>query len=504
MLLHDLLDGRCSIAPAAPAITDLGSGVTHAYRDVARRSEGTAAALAAEWAVRPGDRVALLAGNGIAYIDLLFGLSRLGAILVPLNWRLKAPELSSVLADAAPAVLFHDEQFSGLAKEAAQACGTPIAHIKELGSVRHTRLHPPVRTGITESDSLLILYTSGTTGRAKGAMIPHRQAIWNCINTTVCWEIRASDVTPIFTPMFHAGGLFAFLLPVLYAGGHVIIAPALDPDQCLMTIERYRCTVILGVPTLFHLWRQSLQYGASDFSSVRWFISGGAPCSPELMACWRTEKKVAFRQGYGLTEAGVNCFTMTDGEAVAKPGSVGKPMLHSRMKLVDELGAEVPDGLPGELAISGPHVTTGYWKNPDATAGALRGEWFHTGDIARKDADGFYYIVGRLKDMIISGGENIYAAEVEGVFREHPDLHDAALVGQPDVQWGEIGVLFIVLRPGSLVDEGQLLAFAGERLARYKLPRKLIVVDALPYSPYGKVQKTELRKILPAQGGVGA
>jgi len=222
------------------------------------------------------------------------------------------------------------------------------------------------------------------------------------------------------------------------------------------------------------------------------------------MACWRTEKKVAFRQGYGLTEAGVNCFTMTDGEAVAKPGSVGKPMLHSRMKLVDELGAEVPDGLPGELAISGPHVTTGYWKNPDATAGALRGEWFHTGDIARKDADGFYYIVGRLKDMIISGGENIYAAEVEGVFREHPDLHDAALVGQPDVQWGEIGVLFIVLRPGSLVDERQLLAFAGERLARYKLPRKLIVVDALPYSPYGKVQKTELRKILPAQGGVGA
>ncbi len=325
-------------------------------------------------------------------------------------------------------------------------------------------------------------------------MISHRQVLWNCINTIVSWELTAADVSPVMTPMFHAGGLFIFLTPLFYVGGKILLARSFDSEASLALIRRERATVVLGVPTLFQMWMSSPSFAAADFSHVRYFVSGGAPCPVSLIAAWRAAKGGYLRQGYGLTEVGVNCFTMTNEESVAKVGSVGKPIFHSRMRIVDEDGRDVARGQTGELIIYGPHVCSGYWRNPEATARALRDGWFHTGDMARQDADGFYYMAGRYKDMIISGGENVYAAEVETVFLEHPAVREAALIGMPDDKWGEVGLMIVVARPEITATAEELLAFCRGRLARYKVPKQVVFADALPYSPYGKVMKAELRE----------
>jgi fatty-acyl-CoA synthase len=241
------------------------------------------------------------------------------------------------------------------------------------------------------------------------------------------------------------------------------------------------------------MWLDAPGFDAADFSHVHFFISGGAPCPPAVIRTWRERKGVIFRQGYGLTEVGVNCFSMTDAESTTRVGSVGKPILHSEMRLVDpETGASVADGEAGELLIRGPHVCLGYWRDPLATSAAIRDGWFHTGDSARRDAHGFYTIAGRYKDMIKSGGENVYAAEVEAVFREHAAVADAALIGQPDPKWGEVGLVVVMLKPGASTGAEELLALCQGRLARYKIPKQ-VVFDTLPYSPYGKVMKQALR-----------
>jgi fatty-acyl-CoA synthase len=242
------------------------------------------------------------------------------------------------------------------------------------------------------------------------------------------------------------------------------------------------------------MWLDSPTFAEADFAHVHFFISGGAPCPPSLIETWRVAKGVTFRQGYGLTEVGPNCFSMTDEESVSKIGSVGKPVFHSQMRLVDELGNDVPTGQTGELIIKGPHVCAGYWQNPEATAAALQDGWFHTGDMARQDEDGFFYISGRFKDMIISGGENVYAAEVEAVLVEHPAVAEAALIGKADDKWGEVGLMITVLEKGHSAAAGELRAFCQSRLARYKVPKEFVFVDSLPYSPYGKVMKPELKK----------
>jgi fatty-acyl-CoA synthase len=339
-----------------------------------------------------------------------------------------------------------------------------------------------------------ILYTSGTTGRPKGAVIPHRQILFNAINTMVSWGLTEHDVSPVFTPLFHAGGLFAFLTPILYVGGRIVLGRAFEVEETLKVIQQEKCTVILGVPTIFQMWLDSPAFQTADFSHVHFFISGGAPCPPSLIQAWREKKQVIFRQGYGLTEVGANCFSMSDEDSVRKTGSVGKPIFHSHMRIVDDKGDDVPPGQTGELLIKGAHVCSGYWNNPEATAKAITDGWFHTGDVARQDEEGFFYIIGRAKDMIISGGENIYAAEVEAVFREHPAVVDAALIGMPDEKWGEVGLMIVILSQGQTITEDELKAFCGARLARYKVPKRVIFADSLPYSPYGKVVKADLRK----------
>jgi fatty-acyl-CoA synthase len=500
----DLLERRALLTPQREALLELATGRRYSYAELNARADRLAGFMQ-RLGVAPGDRVAILAHNSVAYVDLLYGLGRIGAILAPLNWRLVARELAYIVNDCQPRVLLCGPEFTGILAEMRPAVsvehyvaleGAAIADAPAYEEGLAGGAGPPDRHPAGDEDPCCILYTSGTTGRPKGAVIPHRQVLWNCINTVISWGLTEKDVAPVLTPMFHSGGLFIFLAPLLYVGGRVVLARTLDVDESLRAIERERCTVILGVPTIFQLWMQSPIFPDVDFRHVRWFISGGAPCPVVLMEAWRQATGTVFRQGYGLTEVGVNCFTMTDEESAAKTGSVGKPIFHSRARIVDEKGQDVPAGQVGELVFSGPHVCSGYWRNPEATAEALRDGWFHTGDMARVDEDGFFYIAGRFKDMIISGGENVYAAEVEGVFREHPAVADAALIGKPDARWGEVGLIVIVLRRGAAAGAEELLAFCQGRLARYKVPKEVVFVDALPTSPYGKVMKSELRRRL--------
>jgi fatty-acyl-CoA synthase len=501
----DLLSKRAHLTPDREALLELATGQRYTYAQLNARTNRLANFLQGKLGVQKGDRVSILAHNSVAYIDLFYGLAKIGAIFAPLNWRLVARELTYIVNDCQPKVLIGGPDFLDVLNELRPQVnvehyvsveGAPIegALSYEAELVQAADTEPP-RPPLDDEDPYCILYTSGTTGRPKGAIIPQRQILWNAINTVVSWGLTEHDVSPIFTPLFHAGGLFAFLTPLFYLGGRIVLTRTFDVEESLRTIVQERCTVVLGVPTLYQMWQNSPYFAQADFSRVRFFISGGAHCPVPLMEAWRQAKGVVFRQGYGLTEVGANCFSMTDEESVPKSGSVGKPIFHSRMRLVDpETNQDVPVGQPGELLIAGPHVCSGYWRNPQATASALREGWFHTGDMARQDEDGFFYIVGRYKDMIKSGGENIYAAEVEAIFRQHPAVADAALIGQPDAKWGEVGLMIVLLKPGHSATQEELQAFCQGQLARYKIPKRVIFADALPYSPYGKVEKAKLKE----------
>jgi fatty-acyl-CoA synthase len=502
----DLLSKRAHLTPGREALTPVGlaTGQRYTYAELNARANRLANWMREQLGVQKGDRVSILAHNSVVYIDLFYGLAKIGAIFAPLNWRLVARELSYIVDDCEPKVLICGPEFTDLLAEMRPE--VDVAHYVSVegaeiegalsyeGALALASDAEPERPPLDADDTYAILYTSGTTGNPKGAMIPHRQVLWNCINTVVSWGLNENDVSPVFTPLFHAGGLFAFLTPLFYVGGRIVLSRTFDLEETLSAIVDEKCTVVLGVPTIFQMWMNAPGFAAADFSHVRFFISGGAPLPVSLVEAWVKAKGGVFRQGYGLTEVGANCFSMTDEESVTKRGSVGKPIFHSQMRLVDEGGHDVPVGETGELLIKGPHVCTGYWRNPKATTESLVDGWFHTGDMARMDEDGFYHIIGRYKDMIKSGGENVYAAEVEAVFREHPAVTEVALIGQPDAKWGEVGLMIVVLEKGQSASEDELRAFCQDRLARYKIPKRVVFTDALPYSPYGKVMKGELKK----------
>ena len=504
----DLLSKRAHLTPDREAMLELPAGRRYTYAELNERANRLANWMQA-LGVQKGDRVSILAHNGVAYIVLFYGLAKIGAIFAPLNWRLLAPELVYIVSDCTPKVLICGPEFVDtlaemrpevdvthyVSLEGAEIEGA-LSYEDGLAQASGTE---PERPPLEPDDTCAILYTSGTTGRPKGAMIPHRQVLWNCINTIVSWGLNEDDVSPVFTPLFHAGGLFAFLTPLFYAVGRIVLFRTFDLDAILKAILNEKCTVVLGVPTIFRMIMNHPGFADADFSPVRFFINGGASLPVDLAQAWLKAKGGVFRQGYGLTEVGVNCFSMTDEESVWKLGSVDKPIFHSQMRLVNpDTGQDAPVGQEGELLIAGPHVCTGYWRNPEATAQSLLdqpgGPWFRTGDMARMDEDGFYYIIGRYKDMIKSGGENVYAAEVEAVFTEHPAVREAALIGVPDEKWGEVGLMVVVLEEGHTATEEELKAFCGEHLARFKIPKKVVFTDALPYSSYGKVMKAELKR----------
>jgi fatty-acyl-CoA synthase len=364
-----------------------------------------------------------------------------------------------------------------------------LSYAKAISRVRPD----PLSTRLRPEDIFCLLYTSGTTGRPKGVMIPHRQIAWNAYNTVLSWQLRQSDRVQVYTPMYHAGGLTVFMTPLFAIGGSIVLHDGFDVAEIVQAFRDYECTLLFGVPTIFKMLLDSPEFAALDFSHLRWCASGGAPLPLQLLRAYQ-ERGLIFRQGYGLTEVGVNCFAVNDEDTPRKPGSIGKPMMFTEAKLVNPEGNQVAPDEVGELCLRGPHVCRGYWNNPAATAQVLDAEgWFHTGDLARCDEDGFFYIAGRCKDMIISGGVNIYPAEIEKELLDHPAIAEVSVIGTIDEKWGEVPVAFVALKSGASASDLELIEFLRPRINKIKLPRHVSFIEALPRNAYGKVLKLELQ-----------
>jgi fatty-acyl-CoA synthase len=385
--------------------------------------------------------------------------------------------------------------------DAGESIPKALSYAEAIDRVRPDSLS----TRLQPEDIFCLLYTSGTTGRPKGVMIPHRQIAWNAYNTVVSWQLRQSDRVQVYTPMYHAGGLTVFMTPLFAIGGSIVLHDGFDAAEVLRALLEYECTLLFGVPTIFKMFLDSPGFAALDLSHLRWCASGGAPLPLQLLRAYQ-ERGLVFRQGYGLTEVGVNCFAMSDEDSLRKAGSIGKPMMFTEAKLLglrdnDPSGSQVATNTNeggelevGELCLRGPHVCRGYWNNPTATAKVLdRDGWFHTGDLARCDKDGFFYIAGRFKDMIISGGVNIYPAEIEKELLDHPAVAEVSVMGTTDEKWGEVPVAFVALKPGASTSDLELIEFLRSRISKIKLPRQVIFVEALPRNAYGKVLKLELQ-----------
>ena len=502
MYIGDWMERGQRYWPDNLAVIDPARGERLTYRDLNARADAAARWLRAAGVGR-GDRVALLAMNGVEHLDLFFACAKLGAIFVPLNWRSHWRELAAVLRQTAPQVLAFDPDFAEAAAHLAAADlpirrwvhlgGAPVAGSAAYAELLAAPGGPVTHEGVDERDVVCLLFTGGTTGAPKAAQITYRQIAWNTLNTVI-HELQRGDVTITHTPMFHTGGMFVYTLPLLTLGGTVVLMRKWTADAMLDLIERERVTVLFCVPTQFQGMLESPRFAATSFASVRFLTSGGAPLPVPLIHAYAAAHRVAFKQGFGMTEFGPGIFSMSPEFAETKPGSIGKPNYFVDARIVGDDSRPVAVGEVGELVLKGPSACAGYFGDPAATAAAFDADgWFHTGDLARADADGFYYIVDRKKDMFISGGENVYPVEIEAVLHQHPDVALCAVVPAPDPRWGEVGRAFVVLRDGARATPDDLLDHCRAHLARYKVPKSIELRDRLPLSPAGKILKRELR-----------
>ncbi|GAA4098114.1 long-chain fatty acid--CoA ligase [Actinomadura miaoliensis] len=447
--------------------------------------------------VRRGDRVAYLGPNHPAFLETLFATGALGGVFVPLNTRLAGPEIAYQLADSGASVLVYAPGHAALVDGIRGTTGVR-AHIpleaadggyEELLAAAAT---DPVDEPVGLDDPCMIMYTSGTTGRPKGATLTHGNITWNTVNVLIDHDLVAGEVALVSAPLFHTAGLNMLTLPVLLKGGCCVLVERFDPDAVFDLIERHRVTFMFGVPTMFQQVARSPRWPAADLSSLRLLTCGGAPVPTSLIAAYQ-ERGLTFLQGYGMTEASPGVLFLDAAHAISKAGSAGVPHFFSDVRVVGPDMRAVPPGETGEVVVKGPHVMPGYWGLPEETAGVFTDGWFHSGDAARVDEDGYAYIVDRIKDMIVSGGENIYPAEVENAILADPDVLECAVIGVPDDTWGEVGRAIVVPRPGSALTAERVLAPLSDRLAKYKIPKSVVFADAIPRNAAGKVLKARLR-----------
>ncbi|MFD5567493.1 acyl-CoA synthetase [Streptomyces cadmiisoli] len=441
--------------------------------------------------VRRGDRIAYLGPNHPAYLETMFATSLLGAVFVPLNTRLAEPELRQCLSDSGSLVLVHSPVFAAFA----DACGVTrrvsvdASYERALAGAETTEIDEHV----SGDDLAMIMYTSGTTGRAKGAMLTHANVIWNCHNMLVDMDFASDEVTLLSAPLFHTACLNVACLPTLLKGGTVVLEETFSPSRTLDLIEEHAVTAMFGVPTMFQQIAAEERFDRADFSSMRFLMCGAAPVPLALIETYQ-QRGLILLQGYGMTEASAGIAVLDSEHAVAKVGSAGLPQFYTDVRVVDAAGRDTAPGERGELLVEGPSVIPGYWGLPAETLAAFTDGWLRSGDVAVRDDDGYLTIVDRIKDMIISGGENIYPAEVENALYQHPDVADCAVIGVPDEQWGEVGRAVVVRARGEAATAEDILSFLEGRLARYKIPKSVVFTDALPRSGVGKLLKPLIRK----------
>ncbi len=474
---------------ARPALLEGARAVS--YGELADRAERLAAGLSSELGVGRLDRVAVLAHNRIEWFELFFATARIGAMLVPLNHRLARPELEYQLSDCGARLLFLDPALRGRLDE-----GVPVV---SLGATYERLLMqrgepPSAGEQARFQDPHLILYTSGTTGRPKGAVLTHANIFWNCVNVGCAFGLSERDTTMSLLPLFHAGGIGLHAIPTLHAGGRVVVVHSFEPDEVEALCRAHGVTTLFGVPAIWNELFRRPGFIAAELPSLRSLGCGGAPC-PRAIIDAAAARGFAFLQGYGLTETAPGGTLLSMDDWRKKAGTVGRPMRHVELRVVDERGHDVATGEIGEVWFRGPNVFAGYWGRPEATAEAFApGGWFKSGDLGVLDEGGYLTLVDRKKDMIISGGENVYSAEVEDVLHSHPAVREAAVIGVADEKWGEVVRAVVALQPGAHADADAIIEHCRRHLAKYKSPRTVVFVDALPRNAGGKVLKHVLRE----------
>ncbi|GAA3896437.1 long-chain fatty acid--CoA ligase [Streptomyces lacrimifluminis] len=445
--------------------------------------------------VRRGDRIAYLGPNHPSYLETLFAAGTLGAVFVPLNTRLAGPEIAYQLADSGTKALVYGPSHAGLV--AGLPGNTDVRTYVEVGAEYEEALAgssaEPIDAPVTADDTCIIMYTSGTTGRPKGAMLTHGNLTWNAVNVLVDQDVITDERALVSAPLFHTAGLNMLTLPVLLKGGACVLVESFVPEATFDLIEQHRITFMFGVPTMFDQVARHPRWADADLSSLRMLSCGGSPVPTPLIARFQ-ERGLTFLQGYGMTEASPGTLFLDAEHAVSKAGSAGVPHFFSDVRVVrpDLTLAEV--GEPGEIVVHGPHVMPGYWGLPEETAASFTDGWFRSGDAARIDEDGYVFVVDRIKDMIISGGENIYPAEIEDLLLAHPDIVECAVIGVADEKWGEVPRAVVVPREGAALDADEVLASLSGRLAKYKIPKSVVIADELPRTASGKLLKARVRK----------
>lgn len=494
--------------PNNVALQDGDTGQAYTYRQFYHAAVSGAHILKSQFQIEHGDRVAVLATNEIETIFLFFALQRLGAILVPVNFRLTQREVDHIVDDCQPKLILYQEAFRVLIENivktnhAIKSClltgpGSFAAQLvtAESNVVSPEKNKPSESDAFvgSSSDGVMILYTSGTTGAPKGALLDHEMLFWNSINTTLRLNISQLDCAVCFLPFFHTGGWNVLTNPFIHRGAKTIVLKKFDADQILLLTEREKATLLFGVPTTMDMLARSSLFKGADLSSLRHAIVGGEPMPLPLIEIWH-EKGIPIRQGYGLTEFGPNVFSLNEEDAIKKIGSIGFPNFYIDARVVDEVGQVLGADEVGELILRGPMAMVGYWNNEKATKETMRDGWLYTGDLVRRDAEGYFYVVGRKKDMYKSGGENVYPTEIEQVLRRLDGVREVAVIGVVDQKWGEVGKAFIV-RENSELTEQEINLFCLHNLAKFKIPKYFSFLESLPKGDSGKILKRHLAEM---------
>lgn len=505
MYSFDWLAKRAKLSPDKIALVDLETDRKFTYKQFNERASSFANFVLNKWHLKPGDRIGILAYNSSNYMEILYGCAKAGLILVCLNWRLAVPELEFIIKDSRPSALIYDPDFSESAKklgnldfiEEVMVLSEEVpegvwGYEQSLESFSSQLIEIPPRK---YNETWHLLYTSGTTGNPKGVIQTYGMVFYNAINIGLGSNLTSNDVTLNLLPFFHTGGLNLYTNPTIHVGGTALIMKAFDPTKTLKILSE-SATLLFAVPSVYRLLSQNPNFEKTNFPHMREWECGGENMPLSLLQFYE-KRNIIIKQGFGMTETGPTVFLMDKENAVKKAGSVGKPMMHVEVRCVDENGKDLPYGQKGEMLIRGPGITPGYWNQPEKTKEVIDKEgWLHSGDIIEVDKDGYYYIVDRIRDMYISGGENVYPVEIEHLLYQIPQISEAAVIGISDEKWGEVGKAFITLKSEENLSETDIFQYLESRIAKYKIPKSINFLKNLPRNAAGKVLKTELRNLL--------